>query len=102
MRALADELRIAEQAEVVLGVAKALGQELQLIRDVVDAQCSIEARDPQCVEGEGSPARYLSDQVEVILADPLREFVDGRAEQWRSLPRHGDAQHRFPSLADRR
>src|SRR5205807_8945687 len=50
--ALSDEFGIAEQAEIVAGIAIAFRQELELVGYVVDAQRRIQAGDAERVEGE--------------------------------------------------
>ena len=75
--------RVAEQVEIVCRVAVALGQVLQPVRDIINAQGCIQTGGFQQVEGQIAPTGDLADQVEVFLPDFLSELMNDRAEEAR-------------------
>ena len=76
VRLLADEHRIAKQVEIVPRLAESLEQVFDLVLHVIDAEGRVHAGDLQRVEGALAAAGDFGDQIEVLLADALREFVD--------------------------
>jgi hypothetical protein len=80
VRIFAQQQGIAEQIEVVGRIAIALDDVFELVRDVVDAERRIETGLFQRLISAEAPAGDLTDQVEILLADRLRELMDDRGE----------------------
>ncbi len=88
VRILLDLQRVAEEVEVVAGVSIALDQVLELVLHVIDAESGVQPRGLHGVEGSDPATGHFAHEQEFLLAEALRELVDGRGEVTRGPVAH--------------